>query len=161
MGLFSRFEQVPGRARDRHTRNGLIVLGLLFAVLYYAYTSGNIAKNAWAFLPVYPLIVRAVMLVTGLAPILLLLAWEVASKTKAIDPLFFPAPTDLWSTGTHLWGNGQIEHLLGTSFRRVLEGFFLGSAAGLLRVAAWSPARGRSGGPAVRRRRRKRAIACR
>ncbi|WP_354700606.1 hypothetical protein DSM112329_00887 [Paraconexibacter sp. AEG42_29] len=42
MGAFSRFEQVPGRARDRHTRNGLIVLLVLGALLYYAYTSGNV-----------------------------------------------------------------------------------------------------------------------
>jgi sulfonate transport system permease protein len=76
---------------------------------------------------------RRIEIALGIAvPLLLLVGWEVASKTKAIDPLFFPAPTDLWSTGTHLWGSGQIEHLLGTSFRRVLEGFFLGSAAGLL-----------------------------
>lgn len=42
MGVFSRFEQVPGQARDRHTRNGIIVLAILFAVLYFAYSSGNI-----------------------------------------------------------------------------------------------------------------------
>lgn len=42
MGVFSRFEQVPGEAKDRHTRNGLIVLAILGAVLYYAYTSGSI-----------------------------------------------------------------------------------------------------------------------
>jgi virulence factor Mce-like protein len=42
MGVLSRFEQVPGRARDRNTRNGLIVLGVLIAVLYYAYTGGSI-----------------------------------------------------------------------------------------------------------------------
>ncbi|MCW3041725.1 MAG: hypothetical protein JWM31_3630 [Solirubrobacterales bacterium] len=42
MGLMSRFEQVPGMARDRHTRNGLIVLAVVFACMYYAYTSGTI-----------------------------------------------------------------------------------------------------------------------
>src|ERR1700712_5360657 len=42
MGVFSRFEQVPGQARERHTRNGIIVLVILFAVLYFAYSSGNI-----------------------------------------------------------------------------------------------------------------------
>lgn len=42
MGAFSRFEQVPGRARERPTRNGLIVLAVLFAVLYYAFTGGSI-----------------------------------------------------------------------------------------------------------------------
>lgn len=42
MGVLSRFEQVPGQARERHTRNGIIVLVILFAVLYFAYSSGNI-----------------------------------------------------------------------------------------------------------------------
>jgi virulence factor Mce-like protein len=42
MGLLSRFELVPGSARDRHTRNGLIVLGVFGALLYYGYSSGNI-----------------------------------------------------------------------------------------------------------------------
>lgn len=42
MGVMSRFEQVPGRARDRHTRNGIIVLAILGAALYYAYTGGSI-----------------------------------------------------------------------------------------------------------------------
>lgn len=65
-------------------------------------------------------------------PVLLLVGWEAASKAGALDPLFFPAPTDLWSTMTNLWSSGQMEHLLWVSFRRVLEGFFLGSAAGLL-----------------------------
>ena len=65
-------------------------------------------------------------------PLLLLVGWEAASKAGALDPLFFPAPTDLWSTTTKLWGNGQMEHLLWVSFRRVLEGFVLGSAAGLI-----------------------------
>jgi sulfonate transport system permease protein len=76
---------------------------------------------------------RRLEIALGIAvPLLLLGGWEAASKAGALDPLFFPAPTDLWSTTTKLWGNGQMEHLLWVSFRRVLEGFALGSAAGLI-----------------------------
>jgi virulence factor Mce-like protein len=42
MGRFSRFEFVPGRARDRHTRNGIIVLAAFGLLLYFGYSSGNI-----------------------------------------------------------------------------------------------------------------------
>lgn len=65
-------------------------------------------------------------------PILLLVIWEVASKTGALDPNFFPAPTDLWSTGVNLYGSGQIEAYIGISFRRVFEGFAVGSGAALI-----------------------------
>ena len=76
---------------------------------------------------------RRIELALGIAvPILLLVGWEVASKSGALDQLFFPAPSDLWSTGANLYSSGEVERLLGVSFRRVVEGFFLGSAAGLL-----------------------------
>jgi ABC-type nitrate/sulfonate/bicarbonate transport system permease component len=65
-------------------------------------------------------------------PVLLLVAWEVASKTGSLDQRFFPAPSDLWSTGLHLYASGQMQDNLRKSFARVFEGFFLGSAAGLL-----------------------------
>jgi NitT/TauT family transport system permease protein/sulfonate transport system permease protein len=76
---------------------------------------------------------RRIELALGISvPILLLAGWELASRTGALDRQFFPAPSDLWSTGVNLYSSGQIERLLGTSFRRVFEGFFAGSAAGLL-----------------------------
>jgi sulfonate transport system permease protein len=65
-------------------------------------------------------------------PILLLVAWQVSSKTGALDERFFPAPTDFWSTAVKLYSNGRMEHYLWLSGRRVLEGFFMGSAAGLV-----------------------------
>jgi sulfonate transport system permease protein len=66
------------------------------------------------------------------APVLLLGLWELLSKTGALDRRFFPAPSDLWSTGVHLYANGQMEHYLWLSGRRVVEGFFLGAVAGLI-----------------------------
>lgn len=42
MGLLSRFESVPGQARKRPIRNGIIVLALFGALLAYAYSSGHI-----------------------------------------------------------------------------------------------------------------------
>jgi ABC-type nitrate/sulfonate/bicarbonate transport system permease component len=65
-------------------------------------------------------------------PVLLLLGWQLASTTGTLDQRFFPAPSDLWSTGVHLYSNGQMEDFLRKSFARVFQGFFLGSAAGLL-----------------------------
>jgi ABC-type nitrate/sulfonate/bicarbonate transport system permease component len=65
-------------------------------------------------------------------PVLLLLGWQLASTTGTLDQRFFPAPSDLWSTGVHLYANGQMEDFLRKSFARVFQGFFLGSAAGLL-----------------------------
>jgi Gpi18-like mannosyltransferase len=64
--------------------------------------NGDIAKNAWAFLPVYPLIVRAVMIVTGLGfPIAGTLVSVVAGggATFAIHALLatrFTERTALW-----------------------------------------------------------------
>jgi sulfonate transport system permease protein len=76
---------------------------------------------------------RRIEIALGIAvPVLILVCWEVASKTGALDQRFFPAPSDLWSTGVHLYANGQMEDNLQKSFTRVFEGFFLGSAAGLL-----------------------------
>jgi Gpi18-like mannosyltransferase len=64
---------------------------------------GDIAKNAWAFLPVYPLIVRAVMIVTGLGfPIAGTIVSAVAggAATFAIHALL----AKRFSEKTALWG---------------------------------------------------------
>jgi ABC-type nitrate/sulfonate/bicarbonate transport system permease component len=66
------------------------------------------------------------------APVLLLALWELLSKTEVLDRRFFPAPSDLWSTGVDLYANGKMEHYLWLSGRRVLEGFFIGAIAGLI-----------------------------
>ncbi|HEY2429691.1 MAG TPA: ABC transporter permease [Acidimicrobiales bacterium] len=65
-------------------------------------------------------------------PILLLLGWQFGSKGGVIDERFFPAPSDFWSTGVHLYADGKMEHYIFLSGRRVLEGFFMGSIGGLV-----------------------------
>lgn len=65
-------------------------------------------------------------------PILLLVAWEVCSKVGVLDERFFPAPSDFWSTAVTLYSHGTMEHYIWLSSRRVLEGFFMGSTAGLV-----------------------------
>ena len=65
-------------------------------------------------------------------PVLLFVGWQWASKTGALDPHFFPAPTDLWSTAVTSFHSGIMGHLIVTSFRRVFEGFFMGVAAALI-----------------------------
>ena len=76
---------------------------------------------------------RRIEVALGVAiPVLLLVVWEVVSTTGMLDQRFFPAPSGLWSTGVHLYANGQMEGYLRQSYRRVFEGFFMGSAAGLV-----------------------------
>jgi ABC-type nitrate/sulfonate/bicarbonate transport system permease component len=65
-------------------------------------------------------------------PVLLFAGWQWASKTGALDPRFFPAPSDLWSTAVRLFQTGVMGHEIVTSFRRVFEGFFMGVAAALI-----------------------------
>jgi sulfonate transport system permease protein len=65
-------------------------------------------------------------------PILLFVGWEWGSKAGTLDPRFFPAPTDLWSTGVRLFRDGTMGHEIVTSFRRVFEGYFMGIAAALV-----------------------------
>jgi ABC-type nitrate/sulfonate/bicarbonate transport system permease component len=76
---------------------------------------------------------RRIEVALGVAvPILLLTAWELCSKEGVLDQRFFPAPSDLWSTGVSLYSHGTMEHYLWLSGRRVVEGFLMGSAAGLV-----------------------------
>lgn len=67
-----------------------------------------------------------------LIPVLLFVGWEWGSKAGALDPRFFPAPTDLWSTAVRLFRDGTMGHEIVTSFRRVFEGYFMGIAAALI-----------------------------
>jgi len=63
-------------------------------------------------------------------PVILLLLWQLAATQNWIDVRFFPAPSTILSN----WGDlGSLywEHLW-ASTQRVVQGFLLGSAAGLL-----------------------------
>ena len=62
---------------------------------------------------------------------LVLVIWEVASRTGLLDPLFFPPPTRVFAEGRRLISTGELPSQLGATLRRVLGGFALGAVAGL------------------------------
>jgi len=76
---------------------------------------------------------RRIEIAVGTAvPILLLSLWQLLSETHVLDPRFFPPTTAIWSTGVHLYANGEVPRLLGDTFLRVVQGFALGVAVGLV-----------------------------
>lgn len=67
-----------------------------------------------------------------LAPTVLMVAWEICSRSGWIEPRFFPAPSRVWSTGLELAADGLLWTNLWASLRRMLVGFAIGCAAGVL-----------------------------
>jgi sulfonate transport system permease protein len=67
-----------------------------------------------------------------IVPVCLVGLWQLLVSEGVLTRKFFPAPSDLYSTGVNLWSSGTMEGLIGDSARRVLEGFFMGVVAGLI-----------------------------
>src|SRR6478735_559766 len=75
---------------------------------------------------------RAVeILLTLSAPAIILLVWEVLSRTKRINPLFWPAPSSLWGTFTNLIEHGGLLTDVRVSLVRIIGGFLLGAIPGV------------------------------
>jgi NitT/TauT family transport system permease protein len=68
---------------------------------------------------------------TVAAPALIFIVWEVLSKTKRIDPIFWPAPSELWPSFKKLVNDGTMLDDVRLSFLRILGGFLLGSIPGI------------------------------
>jgi NitT/TauT family transport system permease protein len=66
------------------------------------------------------------------APLLILLVWELLSRTERIDPLFWPAPSSLWDTARALIEDGSLFEDIWASLLRILGGFLLGSVPGVI-----------------------------
>ncbi|MGN6031014.1 MAG: ABC transporter permease [Thermomicrobiales bacterium] len=66
------------------------------------------------------------------APVLLLLIWEVLSRTKTINPLFWPPPSSLWDTAKTLWVKNDLWGDIRVSLGRILAGFVVGSVPGIV-----------------------------
>ncbi|MBN2060682.1 MAG: ABC transporter permease [Deltaproteobacteria bacterium] len=64
--------------------------------------------------------------------ILILFLWEVSAVLKIIPPLFFPAPTIIFSTLVKMMIRGDLAVNLGTTLFRVLLGFLFGGASGMI-----------------------------
>lgn len=65
------------------------------------------------------------------APVLILAVWEALSKTKRIDPIFWPAPSELWPSFKKLASDGTLADDVRLSTMRILGGFLLGSIPGV------------------------------
>jgi NitT/TauT family transport system permease protein len=66
-----------------------------------------------------------------LAPVILLTAWEAASRTGAVSAVFFPPPSRVAGSLVSMAADGRLWPHVGMTVRRVLEGFAIGGAAGL------------------------------
>lgn len=81
---------------------------------------------------------------TLLGPFMLLAMWEIASRAEAINPLFFPPPTQLWETADQLIASGELWQHVRASLRRILLGFAVAAAPGValgLMMGLWWPVR--------------------
>jgi NitT/TauT family transport system permease protein len=76
-----------------------------------------------------------IAVVVGLA------AWEAASRTKVINPLFYPPPSLIIQTLFRMIGDGDLALNLGATLGRVGAGLLSGGSAGLAAglLLGWSP----------------------
>ncbi len=71
-------------------------------------------------------------ILTVAGPLLLLLIWEVLSRTKTIDPLFWPPPSSLWDTTRVLIEKQDLLGDIQISLYRILAGFVVGTIPGIV-----------------------------
>lgn len=79
-----------------------------------------------------------------LTPIVLLLSWEVAAGTGLLDPRLFTPPSEIGAKGWEMIVGGELWEHVGSTLARLLTGFVLGSAAGVLvglLMGVWRPVR--------------------
>ncbi|HLT20712.1 MAG TPA: 1,4-dihydroxy-2-naphthoate octaprenyltransferase [Thermomicrobiales bacterium] len=83
-------------------------------------------------------------ILTILGPVLVLLIWEVLSRTETINPIFFPPPSSLEETARELIRSGQLWDDTRMSLQRILLGFAAASVPGVLLgllMGLWWPLR--------------------
>ncbi|MCX6499415.1 MAG: ABC transporter permease [Arthrobacter sp.] len=79
-----------------------------------------------------PLNRRATLALSIASPVVLLLLWEVASRSGMVDARFFPAPSGVFLalakrlTGSELWGH------IGISLSRIVIGFLIGAVPAVI-----------------------------
>ncbi|NQX17009.1 ABC transporter permease [Rathayibacter sp. VKM Ac-2857] len=81
-----------------------------------------------------PLTSRRWFLVVGgaILPVLLLAAWQIVTTTGMVSVSVFPSPAMVWAAAVDLAQRGDLGQDVAISTQRVLIGFGLGSALGLL-----------------------------
>ena len=70
--------------------------------------------------------------ISVLAPLALLVVWEVLVRLGLLNPQFFPAPTTIFTEFVRLAGNGQLLDTTLVSLRRLGIGFLIGAVPGVL-----------------------------
>jgi len=78
---------------------------------------------------VYRQIVKIILSV--LAPFVLVGAWQIGSKAGVINPSILPAPSTLVDTLKNLISDGKLQDHLLVSLVRVLKGFSIGTISGI------------------------------
>ena len=65
-------------------------------------------------------------------PAVLMGAWQWAAATEVINPLFFPAPTDVFATASDMVASGEVQHHLAASASRIGMGLLIGVSSGVV-----------------------------
>jgi ABC-type nitrate/sulfonate/bicarbonate transport system permease component len=65
-------------------------------------------------------------------PATIVILWQIGSTVGLLDPLFFPAPTELASSAVRLIRSGELPAALGVTLKRAAAGFAIGAGGGLL-----------------------------
>jgi len=76
-------------------------------------------------------VARRLELLSWLAPLAMLLAWEVLARLEWIPSLVLPAPSSVLATAKVLWASGELQTHLAASLRRAALGFGVGTGLGL------------------------------
>jgi NitT/TauT family transport system permease protein/sulfonate transport system permease protein len=75
---------------------------------------------------------RLIELALGIgAPVVLIGLWQVTAASGAMNPLFFPPPSKVWSAALTLVESGELFHHLWVSLVRVLIGCAMGVVSGV------------------------------
>lgn len=64
-------------------------------------------------------------------PVLILLVWELCSRTGLLDARFFPAPSSIVETFFELLLSGELLEHIGMTLSRIAVGFVLGAVPGI------------------------------
>src|SRR5262245_51273082 len=63
---------------------------------------------------------------------LLIVLWQAASSARLLPELFMPSPSAVMRALYQLWADGTLAQHVGASLGRIIPGWILGTAAGLL-----------------------------
>ncbi|HLS79691.1 MAG TPA: ABC transporter permease [Nocardia sp.] len=88
----------------------------------------RVAVPAVRRIPIY----RRPGFLRALAPVALLLVWQIVSSAGLVSPKKLPAPSVVLDAGIEIWRSGQLADALLVSGQRALWGFLLGAGLALI-----------------------------